>query len=82
MLDLLIIHKGTPLLLNSFFIDFHWFSLPQPRHPAAEGEDPVWTHNHHTINAFIYSWLATAYAVAFDRLLKGYQKLPKVTILK
>ena len=33
MLDLLIIHKGTPLLLNPFFIDFHCLNAgtPQPK---------------------------------------------------
>jgi len=54
MLDLLIIHKGSPLILNSFFIDFHWFSLPQPRHPAARRARTPYAHT--IITQFNHNW--------------------------
>jgi len=55
MLDLLIIHKGSPLILNSFFIDFHWFSLPQPRHPA--GRRPRTPYAHTIITQLMPSFI-------------------------
>ena len=60
MLNLLIIHKGPPLILNSFFIDFHCLNLGTPQ-PEGRGP-PMLTqssHNSTIIDTFIYTSIVT-----------------------